>query len=314
MSHASLGLSFEVHCPAMSPTEDYLLLHADWLEDFPCLSDALEDMVLHGAIKDVQSALWTLVGKGGFAYVSRIRESKNEQGLAIKTPKYLTRPKWQKEITWERECMQRVTCAPAVTTLVPQNHGYILMEHLDGQTLHDLHAVLPTYPLAVRTRIAADIAACMQQVEAADLLHCDITPGNVMLRKEGGIALMDFNLAVQKSSAATKCSPRGTTGYIAPERKLGILSSAGEVFGLAATLYRSFFGDTSETIAKAVNAGDDAQNRLDEAVDGKVEDARWNALLKQMLKVRMDIRISLEEAAAELAAMARDGAMQRILL
>lgn len=288
----------------MRSAEDHLVKHEGFIQRFPGLSEALEDMVLHGVITDLRETLWSLVGKGGSSFVSSIRQSETEAGWAIKTPNNADQPmQTLQSFARERDYMQRVSCAPRQTSLVHQNHGYILMEYIEGRTFDDLRETLPHLPLTTRTTIAKKAADNMLDVEAAGLLHCDVKPGNLMLRDNGETVLLDFNAAVEtKHVADGDRAIRGTKGYMAPERFKGVISSAGEVYGLGKTFFTTLFTGTVDMIEETTALQPEI---VSGAVDSLVSDTCWNGLLKKMLAPDAHARISLLEVAEELLRMSQ---------
>lgn len=284
------------------PPEDHLLKHEALIQLFPRLPEALEDMVVHGVITDLRTALWSAVGKGGSSFVTRVRQSDAESGWAIKTPKFLDQPvQTLQSFARERDYMGRVTCSPRQNTLVKQDHGYILMEYIEGHTFDDLREKFSCLPLAARAAIAQKTADNMLEVESAGLLHCDVKPGNLMLRDNNDTVILDFNSAVETAHAADVDKKiRGTQGYMAPERFRGVLSRAGEVYGLGKTFFTTLFSGTADMIEETTSL---KQGTVNAAVDSVVTDIRWNDLLKEMLTPAPRKRISLSEVAQELSSM-----------
>lgn len=128
------------------------------------------------------------------------------------------------------------------------NTAYLVMELLDGSTLAELlqergQVFTPAEVLDVAARVGAALA----DVHAADLLHRDVNPTNVMVTTSGRVVLIDFGLARRYGGDATAAVTRMVTpGYAPPEqyRGTGPFGPSTDVYGLAATLYRLLTGQT----------------------------------------------------------------------
>jgi len=121
---------------------------------------------------------------------------------------------------------------------------YVVMELLRGQTLGRLLARGPL-PVPEAVRITAQVAAALSAAHRLGLVHCDVTPANVMLTSSG-VKVLDFGVAaVLGSTRNTDGQPRfGTAGYIAPERLTRAVPDAPavDVYGLGALLYAALVG------------------------------------------------------------------------
>ena len=64
------------------------------------------------------------------------------------------------------------------------------------------------------------IARALQTVHAADLLHRDVKPSNILLRKDGTPLLTDFGLARDAEASAITMTDQfvGTPAYAVPEQ------------------------------------------------------------------------------------------------
>lgn len=90
-------------------------------------------------------------------------------------------------------------------------------------------------------RWLGQVAAGLAQVHAAGVLHRDVKPSNVMVRRDGTAALVDFGLALlEDADPLTQTgSSLGTPAYMPPEALEGARSHVvqSDVYGLGATLY-----------------------------------------------------------------------------
>ncbi len=115
---------------------------------------------------------------------------------------------------------------------------FLSMEAIRGKSLDrcDLNPVLAV-------RALRDAAYAVEHTHRAGILHQDLKPQNIMLDREGRVALIDFGLAIEMEKNGTTSSPgvvRGTPSYMSPEQVRGErVGPWSDVYALGATLYRS---------------------------------------------------------------------------
>ncbi|UCH52807.1 MAG: protein kinase, partial [Pseudomonadota bacterium] len=124
--------------------------------------------------------------------------------------------------------------------------AYMVMEYEAGQSLSDYlrtHGGFLAEPLLLK--IFLPILNGLQAVHEAGLLHLDIKPGNIYLRRDGRPLLIDFGSARQvRAGAKTAHQTALTPGYCAPEQYpgRGELGAAADIYSIGATLYRCVTG------------------------------------------------------------------------
>jgi Tol biopolymer transport system component len=184
-------------------------------------------------------------GAGGMGEVYRARDTRLGRDVAIKVlPAHLSNDPGRRE-RFEREA-RAVSSLNHPNICVLHDVGsqqtatgpvdYLVMEHLDGETLADrlLRGALP--PAQV-VRYAAEIADALDKAHGRGVVHRDLKPGNVMLTKSGA-KLLDFGLAklIEEGSNGDAAAggpagaPRGSGGSVLPTATRN-LTTAGTLLG-----------------------------------------------------------------------------------
>ncbi len=128
-------------------------------------------------------------------------------------------------------------------------HGtaYIAMEYLEGRTLASVYEDEKVLGEERLRGLLAPVLDALEQVHAADFLHRDIKPGNVMLRDGGAPVLIDFGAA----RAALAMRSRNMTAIVTPGfSPIEQYSASGEseqgawtdIYATGAVLYRGMTG------------------------------------------------------------------------
>ncbi len=120
---------------------------------------------------------------------------------------------------------------------------YIAMELIDGRNLRAL-TPLPLAPGLIR-EIGAQVAKALEVTHAAGLIHRDIKPDNIMVRKDGLVKVLDFGLARLAGPVADLLDSGtlpgtvvGTVMYMSPEQARGeFVAAASDIFFLGIVFY-----------------------------------------------------------------------------
>ncbi|MFN2579307.1 MAG: alpha/beta fold hydrolase [Pyrinomonadaceae bacterium] len=130
---------------------------------------------------------------------------------------------------------------------------FMATEFIDGQTLFDyLRAGLMKLDDALN--VAMQVTSALCAAHQAGIVHRDIKPGNIMLRTDGIVKVLDFGLAMlteQKDDgleAATLVKTKqgtvmGTAHYMSPEQARGQkMDARTDIFSLGVVLYEMLTG------------------------------------------------------------------------
>ncbi len=137
---------------------------------------------------------------------------------------------------------------PVLDAGVERGRPFLVMERIDGESLHDrLRRSGALSPAAVAA-IGRDLADALAYVHGRGVLHRDLKPHNVLIDDQGRTRLTDFGLARSRDDARSLTHSGqllGTPAYMAPEQALAQRDAIGppaDVYGLGATLYHLVSG------------------------------------------------------------------------
>jgi serine/threonine protein kinase len=127
---------------------------------------------------------------------------------------------------------------------------YLVMQYVAGGSLADRLKKLGPIPWPQAARYIADVGEGLVEVHAHGIVHRDIKPANILWDPHKDEALLtDFGLSALRSDGG---AAGGTPLYMAPEAFDGRVQSAGDVYSLAASLFRLVTGDVPFPAATTV--------------------------------------------------------------
>ncbi|MAE49421.1 hypothetical protein CMI48_01195 [Candidatus Pacearchaeota archaeon] len=186
------------------------------------------------------------------ARIYQVRNTETGDSLAMKLPDARI-PGWREQ--FKMEARYQAQAASQGTHVAPviswnENPALILM-HLYEEDLERDRVI----NLAGETHLFAQAAQAVEQTHRAEIMHCDIKPGNLMLNAEGDIALIDFGIAKESGKREERL---GSPYYVAPETSTqGINNERSDIYNLGCTLYRiltgfpSYLGKDTKEVANA---------------------------------------------------------------
>lgn len=190
------------------------------------------------------------VGAGGMATVYRARDERLKRDVAVKViaewvandPLFVGRFRREAELC-ARLAHQNIV---AILDAGVEPQDFIVMEFVNGtdaaRMVHSRGPLTPDETVHVLAQICDALAYAHDQ----DVLHQDVSPGNILIRHSDGAAkLADFGLASHAVDVPARPVTKimGTPGYVAPE----VLRGAGpsprsDLYSLGAVAYRLLAG------------------------------------------------------------------------
>src|SRR5436189_627207 len=193
---------------------------------------------------------------------------------------------------------------------------YIAMEYLDGRTLKELLVRNGPTPVPIAIDYARQILGALGFAHRNGIVHRDIKPHNIVVRKDGRLKVTDFGIARSGASQMTEAgSIVGTAQYLSPEQARGApVDARSDLYSLGIVLYEMltakvpFTGDAPVEIAmKHLQVVPDPPSKLRPDVPHDLDAIVMRALAKDP-EQRYG---SAEEMDADLARVAPGGAVSQ---
>jgi hypothetical protein len=201
---------------------------------------------------------------------------------------------------------------------LPAHGSAIVMELVEGD---DLSAIIArgALPLEDALPIARQIAEGLEAAHEQGIVHRDLKPGNIKVRADGRVKVLDFGLAVDHTSKVTAdlansptfTSPvplthgliLGTAAYMAPEQARGkAVDRRADVWAFGCVLYemltaaKAFDGETVTDVLAAIVSREPDWSRLPATTPSAVRDVLRRCLRKdpaERLRDLGDVRLLL---------------------
>jgi len=169
----------------------------------------------------------SLLGNGGMGEVYKAHDTRLGRDVAIKVSTIAFNERFEREGRAVAALNHPNICQLYDIGALSSGSGYMVMEYIDGERLSG------PMPVKEALRIARQIASALEVAHESGIIHRDLKPGNVMLRADGSVKVLDFGLAKVSDVATTvtEHSPTymathsgvilGTAAYMAPEQARG---------------------------------------------------------------------------------------------
>ncbi|MEO8097975.1 MAG: protein kinase [Acidobacteriota bacterium] len=209
------------------------------------------------------------IGKGGMGEVFKAHDSRLGRDVAIKVSATQFSERFEREARAIAALNHTNIC-----TLFDVGPNYLVMEYVEGQSLQ---ASIQAGPIPLETALlyARQVASALEAAHEKAITHRDLKPGNIMIKPDGSVKVLDFGLAKFGGSAPTAISEDsptlsmaatqagtilGTAAYMAPEQARGKpVDKRADIWAFGVVMHemltgqRTFKGeDLTETMAAVV--------------------------------------------------------------
>ena len=217
---------------------------------------------------DVLSARYRLdepVASGGMGDVWRAYDLVLGRTVAVKVmrPALLTDPGFEARFRAEARMMAGLR-HPGVVDVYDygeselpggQRAVYLVMAYVDGEPLSRMLDSVRQLPVDETLSLVTQAAEALHAAHASGIVHRDVKPGNLLVKPDGTVVLVDFGVA--RSAAATRItgaeSVMGTALYMAPEQASGAsVSAATDIYALGVVAYHCLTGRPPFTGGRAI--------------------------------------------------------------
>src|ERR1051325_1626397 len=198
------------------------------------------------------------LGAGGMGEVYLAEDTRLGRKVALKMlPAYLTAADERVRRFQQEARAASALNHPNIITIYEisetDSRHFIATQFIDGETLFE-SLKAGCLKLDEALDVAVQVASALRAAHRAGIVHRDIKPGNIMLRTDGIVKVLDFGLATlteqtdEGLEAATLVKTKqgmvmGTPHYMSPEQARGQrMDARTDIFSLGVVLYQMLTG------------------------------------------------------------------------
>ena len=213
------------------------------------------DMTMGDAAATLLAGRYRVVrqlGQGGMGSVWLAEDTKLDGfKVAIKMlPSVLVNNKWAYAQVKAEALVSLKLSHPNIATVraFEEESGspFLVMDYIDGQTLDDYLAEKGKLTEEETVKLLKPVAAALDYAHTQGVVHRDVKPGNIMIRKDGTPFVLDFGIAREIQETMTRVTGKlssGTLLYMSPEQLHGAEpSTAQDVYSFSALAYECLSG------------------------------------------------------------------------
>lgn len=257
--------------------------------------------------ESLQGDAYKVLGQIAFGGLSAIylAEDENQQLIVLKEsvlPESADQVSKEKAMEmFQREAQLLCTIshrniAQVYDYFVEDDRHYMVLQYIDGRTIRDYIQEFGKQSEHTTIRWAIELASTLSYLHklTPPVIHRDLTPDNLLIRKDGSITIIDFGAANNFLGTAT-CTVVGKSAYIPLEQFQGKARLCSDIYSFGATLFFVLTGRDPAPFSQS--------NPLD---SGAMVSSELNNLILSCTAVKPDGRIESVDTLLE-----RLGRMQK---
>jgi serine/threonine protein kinase/tetratricopeptide (TPR) repeat protein len=222
-----------------------------------------QSLLVIGSILGGRYEILTQLGEGGMGAVYKARDREVERLVALK----IIRPELAGNESMLRRFRQELVITRQITHRnvvrifdmgVLDGVRFISMEFIDGQELANLLKTRSKLPPEEAAALMLQVCTGLQAAHSEGIVHRDLKPQNVMIDRQGRVAVMDFGIAHLAEAASVEAGPElsgsshltqvgalmGTPRYMAPEQaRSEPTDQRSDIFTVGAMLFELVHGE-----------------------------------------------------------------------
>ena len=202
-----------------------------------------------GSVLSSRYEILEIIGNGGMSVVYKARDLRLNRLVAIKILKddAFADEELRLRFRTESEAVAQLN-HPNIVNIFDvsstDDMEYIVMELIDGITLHQYMKKRGTLPMKEVLFFVSQILKALDHAHSRNIVHRDIKPQNMMLLRDGTLKVTDFGIARITSKQKTLTNNAfGSVHYIAPEQARGEQTDGRtDIYSVGVILYEMLTG------------------------------------------------------------------------
>jgi eukaryotic-like serine/threonine-protein kinase len=188
------------------------------------------------------------LGSGGMASVLLCRDERLDREVAVKRLHADSPVDVEQRFVREAKLgasLNHPNLVSVFDTATDDEGVLIVMEYVEGEALARTVKRGPLPPERVASMVR-DVGSALDHAHAQGVVHRDVKPGNVLLRRDGVTKLVDLGIATAHDHTRLTHSGMvlGTAAYMAPEQlEGGETTRATDIYALAVVAYEALTGE-----------------------------------------------------------------------
>jgi serine/threonine-protein kinase len=227
------------------------------------------------------------IGKGAFGSVFLVEDMMISEEIILKflNTQFVTDESIIKRFIYELRFARKITHPNVIRIYDMVSFGKahaISMEYFRSHTLSAEVKDKKPMDVARAMKFTFEVCSGMESAHAANVVHRDLKPNNILINEENILKIVDFGVAAATQSTDTKLTKTGllvgTPTYMAPEQVLGKdVDERTDIYSLGAIMYEMLTG-------KPPYSGKDSMSIMYQHVQGKATKvSEKNELVSQEL-------------------------------